>query len=91
MEYLNYGIMNLIYLYNPSIIVFGDEMIMQQMGDMILRYQKEALYHRLPPELMEKLTLRVSSASANPAFLGAGSLVINHMNEILYEMHILGN
>lgn len=91
MEYLNYGIMNLIYLYNPSIIVFGDEMIMQQMGDMILRYQKEALYNRLPPELMEKLTLRVSSVSANPAFLGAGSLVINHMNEILYEMHILGN
>ena len=91
MEYLNYGIMNLIYLYNPSIIVFGDEMIMQQMGDMILRYQKQALYNRLPPELMEKLTLRVSSASANPAFLGAGSLVINHMNEILYEMHILGN
>ena len=91
MEYLNYGIMNLIYLYNPSIIVFGDEMIMQQMGDMILRYQKQALYNRLPPELMEKLTLRVSSASANPAFLGAGSLVISHMTEILYEMHILGN
>ena len=91
MEYLSIGVTNLVYLYNPSVIIFGDEMILQKMGDFILDYQKKKLASDLPHELFKNLSLKISSAVSDSAFLGAGALVMEHINDILYDYHIINN
>ena len=89
MDYLSVGIMNMIYLYNPNVIVLGDEMIMRQVGNLILDYQSEKLRAHIRPEILNRMTLRLSSLISDPAFVGAGALVTSHISDILYDYHYL--
>ena len=66
-------------------------MILQKMGDFILDYQKNKLASYLPHELFQNLSLKISSAVSDSAFLGAGALVMEHISDILYDYHIINN
>lgn len=85
MRYLGTGIINIIYLYNPSILVFGDEMVSNGAGELLLQSVQEFVRARVNPQLFENLTMKLSTCNTDPAFLGAGVLVLNNISDILYD------
>lgn len=88
MQYMGTGIINIIYLYNPSIIVFGDEMVSYGVGDLLLTLVRRFVAERVTPQISEKVTMRLSTVNHDPAFLGAGVLVLNNISDILFDQNL---
>ncbi len=85
MKYLSRGIINIIYLYDPSIIIFGDEIINYGAGDRLLDIVKKQVKKSINPELYKNIDIKLSSSKIDSALLGAGILVINNISDILYD------
>lgn len=88
LNYLGAGIVNIIYLYNPSIIVFGDEMVTYGTGDILLEYVKNYVKERVHSQLFNNLSMKLSTINGDPALLGAGVLVLNNISDILFDQNL---
>lgn len=89
LRYLGAGIVNIIYLYNPSIIVFGDEMVTYGTGKILLETIQKYVKERVNPKLSDKVTMKLSTVNEDPALLGAGVLVLNNISDILFDQNLL--
>lgn len=63
------GIINLIYTYNPSLIVIGG--LLSEMGDIILKPLKLELKERLPELLHKKLRIELTVLGNRASLVGA--------------------
>ncbi|MBC8586948.1 ROK family transcriptional regulator [Paratissierella segnis] len=89
LRYLGIGVTNIIYLYNPSIIIFGDEMVTYGAGEKLLKTIKKHVKEHINEELYNNITMKLSTSKIDSALLGAGILVINNISEILFNKNIL--
>ena len=76
MRYLSAGIINLIYSYNPSLIIIGDEM--SRVGEQVpeeIRYNIRQLVER---KVLNQAEIRLTSFEKDSAFIGAAELAIDY-------------
>ena len=78
------GVVNVINAYNPDMIILGDEMA--QAGEPWLEAIKEVVRERVIEELRKETTIELSELEVEPAFLGAGTLVIKKVFENLSQL-----
>jgi len=71
-RYLGYGITNIVYLYNPEVIVMTD--IMTGGGDVLLEAAKEVVRERTLPALSENLEIRMTTLTEDAVLAGAAAL-----------------
>lgn len=88
LRYLGAGIVNIIYLYNPSIIVFGDEMVTYGAGHILLDTVQKYVKERVSSQLYQRITMKLSTVNADPAFWGAGVLVLDNISDILFDQNM---
>lgn len=74
-KYLCFGLINVIYSYNPDVIIIGDELA--QAGRRLLQICNETIKEHLLPQIYEKLSVSLSSFSKDPILIGAGALVVD--------------
>ncbi len=73
--YLGFGIVNLIYNFNPGVIVIGDEMA-HIAPDLMLQSVKRVVSDRVLPVVAKNLGIKISNAIKNSALHGAGIVAI---------------
>lgn len=76
MRYLSAGIINLIYSYNPGLIIIGDEM--SRIGEQVpeeIRYNISLLMER---KVLKQAEIRLTSFEKDSAFIGAAELAIDY-------------
>lgn len=73
-RFMGIGVVNVINTYNPDMIILGDEMA--EAGEPWLQAIKEVVDQRVIPELQKETIIELSELAIEPAFLGAGALVI---------------
>ncbi len=73
---MGYGIINLINLYNPGIIIIGDEMIKVDAGVM---YEEicNTVRSGIIPEIWNEVSIRMSEYQGDPMLNGAAMIAIN--------------
>ncbi len=80
-RYLGMGLVNIVYTYNPHVIIIGDELA--QVGQWIVDIIHDTIKDRILPSIFENLTIRLSSFETDPVLIGAGSLVFDNIGSIL--------
>ncbi len=80
-RYLGMGLVNIIYAYNPHVIIIGDELA--QVGQHIVDIIRDTIKDRILPNIYENLTIRLSSFETDPVLIGASSLVFDNIGSIL--------
>ncbi|NLA57995.1 MAG: ROK family transcriptional regulator [Firmicutes bacterium] len=83
-RFMGIGVVNVINAYNPDMIILGDEMA--QAGEPWLEAIKEVVRERVIEELRKETTIELSELEVEPAFLGAGTLVIKKVFENLSQL-----
>lgn len=83
-RFMGIGVVNVINSYNPDMIILGDEMA--EAGEPWLKAIKEVVKERVIPELSNETTIELSELDIEPAFLGAGTLVIKRTFENLSQL-----
>lgn len=78
---IGYGVINLINLYNPNIIVIGDEMIKIN-PEVMYEEIRNVVKARIIPEVWNELSIRISEYQGDPILHGAAMIAIN---EIFYS------
>ncbi len=76
MRYLSAGIINLIYSYNPDLIIIGDEM--SRIGEQVpeeIRYNISQLMER---KVLKQAEIRLAAFEKDSAFIGAAELAIDY-------------
>lgn len=86
MRYLSVGVINLIYNFNPSIIIIGDEM--SKAGDIILSELSDHIQKIIDQRIIGKVELQLTSFEDDPAYIGAAVLAIDYLFE---NTEIFGN
>lgn len=81
-RFLGTGIVNIINTYNPDLIVIGDELA--QGGDQhLLEIIKPFVKEHVLPHIYEHLSIRLSPFTEDPAFIGAGMMILDNINDIM--------
>ncbi len=70
-KYLAYACVNLINLYNPTLITIGD--ILSKGGDLLLPKIKEVVEDRVVPSLYKNTSIEVTKLSIDPTLYGAAA------------------
>jgi len=73
--YLGIGIANLIYLYDPELIVIGGGV--SRAGELLMRPLLESLQSRLPDELKDSVKVVPTILGDDEILIGAGALVLD--------------
>lgn len=79
MRYLSAGITNLIYSYNPGLIIIGDEM--SRVGEQVIEEIKENMSQIVERKVIDHAELRLTSFKMDPAFVGAAELAVDYAFE----------
>lgn len=81
-RFLGLGLVNIVNIYNPHVIVVGDELA--RGGEYLLEILKQTVKEHVLPMVYEQLTIRLSAFDDDPALIGAGSLAVNNINDIIF-------
>lgn len=76
MNYLSTGILNLIYNYNPDLIIIGDEM--SRIGTPILEEIQENFSSLVERRVVDQAEICLTNMKYDSAFIGAAELAINY-------------
>ena len=76
-RHLAYGIINAICAYGPAEIIIGDQMAV--IGEPLILEIKKVIQRRTLQEFAELTTIRTTEFKDDSAFIGAGSLALNHL------------
>ena len=79
MRYLSVGVINLIYNFNPGLIIIGDEM--SKAGNMILEEMNDYIQNIVDQRIIGKVKLQLTSFVDDPAYVGAAVLAIDYIFE----------
>jgi len=74
-EYLGYGIINIINSFNPDTIIIGGEII--QGGSKLIKILKKFIKKHLLSEIYENTVIEFSTLKGDEVVLGAGIITIN--------------
>lgn len=77
MQYLSVGILNLIYSYNPSLIILGDEM--SHIGSLLIHEIKNCWSSLVQRKVVDQAELCLTSFDMDPAFIGAAEIAIDYV------------
>ncbi len=77
-EYLGIGIINLVYSFNPEVIIVGDEMA-KFLPDIMLDTLRKTLKKHVIPEIYNNLTISLSLTSEDEILCGGAIVVINQI------------
>jgi len=80
-EFLGLGIVNILYAYNPHVVVIGDELA--QAGQKLLEIIQNTVRRHVLPDIYNNVTIQLSSFNEDPALVGAGSMVIDNVKNIV--------
>ncbi len=80
-RYLGMGLVNIIYAYNPHVIIIGDELA--RAGQRLLDIVRGTVREYVLPVIHDNLSIRLSSFKGDAVLLGAGSLVIDNIKDLL--------
>lgn len=72
--YIGYGIANVVYAYDPNVIVITD--VMAGGGEILLESVRNTVKERVLPELYKKLSITMSPLAYEPILLGAATIAI---------------
>ena len=75
MKYLGAGITNIIYSYNPSLIIIGDEV--SEIGLPVVEELEKLISKLTIKRVINQLEIRLTSFDKDPAYYGAAALAIN--------------
>jgi predicted NBD/HSP70 family sugar kinase len=81
-RFLGIGIVNAINVYNPDLIVIGDELALGG-GQHLLQIVSQVVKERVLPHIYERLTIRLSTFTEDPAFIGSGLMLLDNINDII--------
>ena len=70
---LGYGLINVIYMYNPGVIVLSRQF--SGAGDLFLDAVRDVLRRRLPKEIADAVRVVFSSLTEDPVLMGMAALV----------------
>ncbi len=76
-EIMGIGLANLIYLYDPGIIIIGGSL--SKLGDKFLEAVKTSVKNHTYPFFHEKVAFMLSSLSNDPMVIGAAAVVFDHI------------
>ncbi len=76
-QYIGRGIVNMIYAYNPNIIVISD--IMTGGGEEMLQVIRSTVREHVLPVLAEKIEIRFSDLRHDTILLGAKAVAVEHL------------
>lgn len=79
MRYLSVGVINLIYNFNPSLIIIGDEM--SQAGNIVLNELNSHIQSIIDQRVIGKGKLQMTTFEDDPAYIGAAVLAIDYLFE----------
>lgn len=86
-RYIGYGLMALVFLFNPDVIVISD--LMSEGGELMLDSARQVLRERLLPVLYDDLELKYSEVEDDLILLGAGAVavskILSHPSEYLVK------
>ena len=74
-DYIGYGIVNIVNLYNPDIIVISD--ILAKGGDILLSRINSVVQKRVLPAVYANLSIELSKFANDPILYGAAAIAIN--------------
>lgn len=77
MQYLSTGIINLIYSYNPSLIILGDEM--SRIGSLMIHEIKNCWSSLVQRKVVDQAELCLTSFDMDPAFIGSAEVAIDYV------------
>lgn len=75
-RFLSAGIINLIYSYNPDLVIIGDEM--SQIGPQVIEEIHKNLDCLIERKTIDQAELRLTSFERDSAFIGAAELAIDY-------------
>lgn len=75
--YLAYGVVSLINVFNPDMVILGDEMA--QAGDIWVDTVKQAAFSRLLPEVAGRIRIEAATLKGDPFLIGTGTVAIEHL------------
>lgn len=76
-KYLGFGLVNMVYAYNPDVIIIGDELA--RAGSRLLRICRETVEKHLSPNLFKSLSIDISSFKKDSVLIGAGALAVDNV------------
>ncbi|MEH2953607.1 ROK family protein [Candidatus Merdisoma sp. JLR.KK011] len=76
MRYLSVGIINLIYSYNPDLIIIGDEM--SRIGERVPEEIKYNISRLMERKVLKQAEIRLAAFEKDSAFIGAAELAIDY-------------
>ncbi len=76
MRYLSVGIINLIYSYNPDLIIIGDEM--SRIGERVPEEIKYNISQLMERKVLKQAEIRLAAFEKDSAFIGAAELAIDY-------------
>lgn len=76
MRYLSVGIINLIYSYNPDLIIIGDEM--SRIGERVPEEIKYNISQLIERKVLKQAEIRLAAFEKDSAFIGAAELAIDY-------------
>lgn len=80
-RYLAVGVVNIINCYNPNLVIIGDEWA--RAGNLLLIYINNYVKEHILEGIYSKVTIEISRLKGDPAFIGAGALVLDHVTTIV--------
>lgn len=73
-SYLSFGIVNVVNIYNPDVIIIGDELA--RVGPRLLQICKDTVKEHILPNIYQQLSIDLSSFTNDPVLIGAGALAV---------------
>lgn len=74
---LSVGVTNVVNIYNPNLIILGDEMA--RIGEPLLNAVKERIRDSMLPKVHDHLKIALSSFDTDPGYIGACALGLEHI------------
>lgn len=75
--YLGFGLVNVVNIYNPNVIIIGDEMT--KAGPMFLDLIRNVVKEHVLPEIYNNLSIELSSYTNDSVLVGAGALAADRI------------
>ena len=87
--YLGIAVTNLINLYNPNIIIFGDEL--SKTGDIMVDSINSVIKERIDSVIFDNTDIKISKLEGDSVLIGASVLAIDYIFKRLATLQMVRN
>ena len=88
-KYIGYGVVNIIYAYDPDIVIISNEMA--RGGKILLDQVRKVVSERMPAVIFHKVSIQLEDdwLMSDPVLYGAAAVAVGHCMES--PVMLLGN